>query len=82
MLKHEEELEYAKTEHASSKQDEKTLLNMEKSYEDEIKTLQSEVVQLQKKKGEYENLKQKIEQEAKEYHNLADERTKLDSTTI
>ncbi|KAG2204195.1 hypothetical protein INT46_006079 [Mucor plumbeus] len=82
MLKHEEELEYAKTEHASSKQDEKTLLNMEKSYEDEIKTLQNEVVQLQKKKGEYENLKQKIEQEAKEYHKLADERTKLDSTTI
>ncbi|CAO0792729.1 unnamed protein product [Mucor circinelloides] len=81
MLKHEEELEHAKSEHESSKQDEKKLLEMERSYEDKIKSLQSEVVQLQSKKSEYENLKQKIDQEAADYHKLADERTKLNPTS-
>ncbi|KAI8645487.1 B-cell receptor-associated protein 31-like-domain-containing protein [Parasitella parasitica] len=80
MLKHEEELEYAKGEHASSKLDEKKLLDMEKSYEEEIKALQKEVEQLQKKKSEYENLKRQAEQGAAEYHKLADEHTKLGST--
>ncbi|CEP18913.1 hypothetical protein [Parasitella parasitica] len=80
MLKHEEELEYAKGEHASSKQDEKKLLDMEKSYEEDIKTLQNEVNHLLQKKSEYENLRQQIEQEAAEYHKLADKRTKLGTT--
>jgi B-cell receptor-associated protein 31 len=80
MLKHEEELEYAQKEHISSKEDEKRLLDMEKSYEDKIQTLEKELKELQQQERDFENLKKQVEQQTAEYHRLADERVQLGSS--
>jgi chromosome segregation ATPase len=80
MLKHEEELEYAKKEHTSSKEDEKRLLDMEKSYENKIQSLRKELNELQQQERDFENLKKQVEQQTAEYHRLADERANLNSS--
>ncbi|KAI9476007.1 MAG: B-cell receptor-associated protein 31-like-domain-containing protein [Benjaminiella poitrasii] len=82
MLNHEEELEYAKKEHLSSKEDEQRLLEMEKSYENKIKELQEELMELQKEEKDFENLKKQIEQQTAEYNRLSDERIQLSTNTL
>lgn len=80
MLKHEEELEYAKKEHTSSKEDEKRLLDMEKSYENNIQSLEKELNELRQQERDFENLKKQVEQQTAEYHELAKQRAHLDSS--
>ncbi|KAI7901433.1 B-cell receptor-associated protein 31-like-domain-containing protein [Cokeromyces recurvatus] len=79
MLRHEEELENTKKEQLLSKEDERRLLDMEKSYEIKIKELTEELMELQKDERDFENLKKQIEQQTAEYNRLSDERIKLSS---
>ncbi|KAI8383058.1 B-cell receptor-associated protein 31-like-domain-containing protein [Blakeslea trispora] len=80
MLKHDEELEYAKKENLSSQADQKRLLEMERTYEDKIKQLKEELVVLKKEDRDFENLKKQVEQQTTEYHRLADEHKQLEAS--
>ncbi|KAI8074283.1 B-cell receptor-associated protein 31-like-domain-containing protein [Gilbertella persicaria] len=80
MLKHDEALEDAKKEHLSSQEDQKRLLEMEKSYETKIESLKKEVFELKQEERDFENLKKQVEQQTAEYHRLADERRRLESS--
>lgn len=71
MLKRDEELEYAKEEHKSSSKDQERLVEMENNFKVKIEALNKEVEQLRSETEGFEALKQKTEQEAKEYHKLA-----------
>ncbi|OBZ85332.1 Uncharacterized protein C9E9.04 [Choanephora cucurbitarum] len=80
MLKHDEELEYAKKENLSSQEDQKRLVEMERTYESKIKNLREELMVLQQEDRDFENLKKQVEQQTSEYHRLMDEHKKLEST--
>ncbi|KAI7892296.1 B-cell receptor-associated protein 31-like-domain-containing protein [Mucor mucedo] len=77
MLKHEEELEYAREEHKTSSKDQERLLTMEKNYKDQIEALEKEKETLRLRKGDMDNLKKQIEQQTAEYHQLSVERNLL-----
>lgn len=77
MLKHEEELEYAREEHKTSSKDQERLLTMEKNYNDQIEALEKEKETLRLRKGDMDNLKKQIEQQTAEYHQLSVERNLL-----
>lgn len=77
MLKHEEELEYAKEEHKLSSQDQERLLNMEKEFKEKIESLEQEKETLLLRRGDMETLKKQIEQQTADYHQLSTERNLL-----
>ncbi|CAO3656545.1 unnamed protein product [Mucor hiemalis] len=77
MLKHEEQLEYAKEEHKTSTQNQERLVEIEKSYKEQIDALNNELKGLQQESKDIETLKKQVQQQSEEYHQLAVEKNLL-----
>lgn len=77
MLKHEEQLEYAKEEHKTSTKNQERLVEIEKSYKDQIAALNKELKELQLESKDIEALKVQVQQQSEEYHQLAVEKNLL-----